>query len=229
MTSLNRAALERVAYALGPLRNELVFVGGQVAELLVTESGAAPMRTTDDVDAICEATTLSAYDRLADRLRALGFREDQTAGAPLCRWRLASDVLDVMPTEEDVLQFNNAWFEYAVRTAVPHALTNDITIRVATAPAFLATKWDAFRDRGGEDWYGSDDIEDIVRVVGGRPEVIDEIHDCDADVRDFLRHETQRFLEGSAIDVIAGAFPEAKDVPGLLRLVEARFRQIVER
>jgi hypothetical protein len=39
--SPNRAVLERIARRLGPLLDEVVFVGGQVAELLVTDSAAA--------------------------------------------------------------------------------------------------------------------------------------------------------------------------------------------
>lgn len=40
MNSPNRDALLRVARGLGALLDELVFVGGQVAELLITDPGA---------------------------------------------------------------------------------------------------------------------------------------------------------------------------------------------
>jgi hypothetical protein len=46
MNSPNREALVRVARALGPLTEELVFVGGQVGKLLVTDSGAVRVRPT---------------------------------------------------------------------------------------------------------------------------------------------------------------------------------------
>jgi predicted nucleotidyltransferase len=228
VTSPNRAALERIATALGQLRDEFILVGGQVAELLVTEPATTPMRTTEDVDAVCEVSTLSAYDRLAERLRALGFAEDRTRGAPLGRWRHGEDVLDVMPTEQSVLRFRNAWFRYAVRTSVSYQLSEDLTIRIASGPAFLATKWDAFGDRGRDDWYGSNDIEDIVRVVGGRPELLDEISKCDADARYYIVQHTRLFLDGPVLDVIAGAFPEARQMPRILGIVERRFRDIAE-
>jgi hypothetical protein len=57
MTSPNRPALVRIARALGPLRGEVVLVGGQVAELLVTDPAAVRVRPTDDVDVICEVAT----------------------------------------------------------------------------------------------------------------------------------------------------------------------------
>ena len=160
MTSPNRGALVRVARALGRLRGELVFTGGQVAELLVTDPASVRVRPTDDVDVICDATTVSAYDHLAERLRALGFREDRSPSAPLCRWRYGGDLLDVLPMEERVLGFKNTWYKYGILTAVPFLLESDLTITIVAAPAFLATKWEAFEDRGGGDTHGSDEGHD---------------------------------------------------------------------
>jgi hypothetical protein len=51
---------------------------------------------TQDVDAITEVRSLADYYRLADDLRAVGFVEDQTQGAPMCRWRAPGIILDVM-------------------------------------------------------------------------------------------------------------------------------------
>lgn len=47
-----------VASALHGLCNEIVFVGGSVAGLLLTDPVAEGIRATEDVDAIVEATTL---------------------------------------------------------------------------------------------------------------------------------------------------------------------------
>jgi predicted nucleotidyltransferase len=227
MTSPNRPALVRIARALGPLRGEVVLVGGQVAELLVTDPAAVRVRPTDDVDVICEVATASAYDHLSERLRDLGFRELMTPGAPLCRWRHGEDVLDVMAVEEKVHGLKGAWYPYGMRTALVHQLAEDLDMRILSAPAFLATKWEAFGDRGGGDLYASHDIEDIVTVVAGRPEVIDEIRGAEADVRQYLAHEASRFLSGGATpDIIAGTLPDARLVPGIIRTVERRFVEI---
>lgn len=50
--SLNRVRLVRTARVLKPLPGEFVFVGGQVAELLVTAAAAVRVRPTDDVDVV---------------------------------------------------------------------------------------------------------------------------------------------------------------------------------
>lgn len=42
----NLAKLELVAHALGPLREQLVFVGGCAVDLLLTDPAAAPARVT---------------------------------------------------------------------------------------------------------------------------------------------------------------------------------------
>jgi hypothetical protein len=85
----NVEMIEFVARALGELREDVVFLGGAVVALLITDPGAAPVRFTADVDVIVDLSSKVAYDRLAQRLRALGFREDASEGAPRSSTRSA--------------------------------------------------------------------------------------------------------------------------------------------
>jgi hypothetical protein len=229
MSSLNRDALTRVAGALGPITRELVFVGGRVAELLVTEAGTTRVRPTYDSDAVCEVATRAEYHRLGERLRGAGFREDQRPGAPTCRWRHGEDTLDVMPTNGDVLGFQNAWYHHAVRLATEFTVSAGVSIRVVPAPVFLATKWDAFNDRGAGDWYGSHDLEDVVMVVAGRRELLEELRATERDVRRYVAIQTRTLLNsGVAEDVLAGALPDARQVPGLIERVLRRLEAIAQ-
>jgi hypothetical protein len=83
----NTASLEIVAEHLGNvLREQLVFVGGAVAGLLITDPALPDIRPTQDVDVICSVVGRSDYYRLGAQLRERGFMEDQRSGAPLCRW-----------------------------------------------------------------------------------------------------------------------------------------------
>jgi hypothetical protein len=86
MTDPSLLRVATVARRLGELRDGVVFVGGAVLPLLLTDPAAGAPRPTDDVDLAVELTTLLEYHRLGDRLRALGFREDDAPGAPICRW-----------------------------------------------------------------------------------------------------------------------------------------------
>ncbi|QOY87654.1 hypothetical protein [Paludibaculum fermentans] len=57
MNDSNREQLVVAARLLRPLLGELVFVGGTVTGLLITDQTAAGPRTTFDVDAIAEITS----------------------------------------------------------------------------------------------------------------------------------------------------------------------------
>lgn len=76
----------------------------------VSDVAAPPMRVTRDVDAIVQVFSHSDYYQLSDRLRAKGFAEDTSDGAPICRWTVGSLILDVMPVDAKLLGFGNKWY-----------------------------------------------------------------------------------------------------------------------
>jgi len=148
MNDSNLDQLIAAARLLRPLLGELVFVGGAVAGLLVTDEAAADPRPTLDVDAIAEIASYAQYAAFGDRLRALGFLEDTREGAPLCRWAHRGIVLDVMPLDEKILGFTNRWYRTAMKSSVTQRLSSDLEIRIVTGPFFIATKLEAFKGRG---------------------------------------------------------------------------------
>lgn len=157
---------------LVPLLDQIVFVGGCAAGLLISDPGAAPIRPTIDVDAIVE---LASYPELIDienRLRQLGFEQPQVEGAPLCRWVHGDVVFDLMPVDSRILGFSNRWYRPALQNAVA-ADVGDHKIKLIAAPYFLGTKLEAFHGRGQFD-YRSCDLEDVVAVLDGRPEIVVE-------------------------------------------------------
>ena len=145
MRDPNLDQLIAAADALRPLLPELVFVGGCVTGLLVTDEAAGEPRGTIDVDAIAEITSYAEYAEFGDRLRSLGFSEDTSEGAPVCRWIQGETILDVMPLDENILGFSNRWYRSAMQSSVTHKLRDDLQIRIVTAPYFLATKLEAFQ------------------------------------------------------------------------------------
>lgn len=100
----NLAILQLVASKLEDLREEVVFVGGCVVGLLITDSKVPDVRTTLDVDCIVDVSTKANYYKIANKLRNLGFVEDKDL---ICRWRYDEMMLDVMPTNNDILGFSN--------------------------------------------------------------------------------------------------------------------------
>ncbi len=123
MVDPNRALFEAVVRLLRPVLDDLVFiVGGCTTGLSLTDPAAGGVRPTKDVDAIVEVTSYPKFAALAERLRALGLAEDTTPGAPLCRWRRAEMIVDVMPTDASVLGFSNQWYPAAIETGQVHAI-----------------------------------------------------------------------------------------------------------
>ena len=124
-----------------------------------------------------------------------GFVEDHRIGAPICRWVLGDLELDVMPCGEGVLGFSNRWYRAAIDNAQVCRLANGDCIRVISAPYFLACKLDAFRDRGQSDLFGSKDLEDLLIVLDGDPEIVTEIAACSLELQNFLREQFQMLLD----------------------------------
>ena len=182
----NIQILEMAVAYLGPLADDMVFLGGCATGLLLTDIAAPPIRVTQDVDVITEVASLADYHRLSGQLRKRGFKEDQSSDAPICRWVAAGVVLDVMPTRPEILGFGNEWYQPALDAAVGVELPSGKRIRMVTAPYFLATKLAAFIGRGKGDYVTSHDIEDIVAVLDGRPEIVNEVRQVNETLRKHL-------------------------------------------
>ena len=186
MAESNIELLTRIVEALGELRERFVFVGGCATALLITDPAAPPVRATHDVDAVVATVSLAEYHRLGDALRARGFSQTLAEGEPPYRWTFAGMKLDVMPTSEIVLGFSNRWYEPAMRTAATVQLQEGMDIRLVTPAYFVATKLEAFVDRGRGDYLESHDLEDVLSVVDGRPEIVDEIAKAEAQLRSYV-------------------------------------------
>ena len=76
----NRDILVRTARALGPLCERFVFTGGSIVELLITDKAGPPVRSTEDVDVIVEASTTGDYHELYPALANCGYSPDPGEG-----------------------------------------------------------------------------------------------------------------------------------------------------
>jgi hypothetical protein len=190
--------LATAARLLGELADEVVFVGGAATGLLLTDPAAPDVRPTLDVDVVVEVASRTAYYRFEERLREHGFLEAPEEEV-ICRWkhREGKIILDVMPTDEGILGFSNPWYLPAMR----HAQTVEVeglTLRVISAPFFLGTKVVAFNSpgrKGSGDFMASHDLEDLITVLDGRPEVVDEVRQAPEDLRTFLASTFAAWLD----------------------------------
>jgi predicted nucleotidyltransferase len=188
--------IETVARALGDdLLREVAFVGGCTTGLLITDEFIKEeVRYTDDVDLIINVVGHAQWIAFQDRLRDKGFRESMEDDV-ICRMRLGALKVDFMPDDDKILGFSNRWYEAALEGAQNHQLKDDLTIRLLTPPFFVATKLEAYLGRGNDDPLASHDLEDILNLVDGREELVAEIADAHADVRDYIAGQVSFLLD----------------------------------
>jgi hypothetical protein len=227
MANRNLELLTDAAQLLKPLLGDLVFVGGSTTALLITDEAAADVRPTFDVDAIVEITSYAEYIKFSERLRKLGFAEDTSEDAPVCRWRKGETKLDVMPLDEKILGFSNRWYRPAMDFATEYTLKPDLRIRVVTAPYFCATKFEAFKGRGKNDYLSSHDLEDLVAVVDGRPELLDELRSADKAVSSYVASEVRHLLRtGPFLDALPGYLLPDTASQSRISILRGRLEQI---
>ena len=161
-----------------------------------------------DVDAIVQVVSHADYYKFSGKLRAQGFEEDVSEGAPICRWTAENVILDVMPTDTRILGFGNKWYIPAMENSEVYQLSPSSQIRCVSAPYFLITKLEAFEGRGGGDYQMSHDMEDIVAVLDGRPEIVTEISQLGSTLSTELPKRFEILLaESRFIDAVSGHMP----------------------
>jgi predicted nucleotidyltransferase len=194
MANPNLELLSGIAHAMGPLCEQVVFVGGCATGLLISQPLVADARATEDVDAIVEVASLVGYHALAEQLSAQGFKQTMADNTPPFRWFWQGMQLDLVPLDERVLGFANRWYRPGFEAAVSAMLPTGLELRHLSAPYFVATKLEAFKDRGNNDVYLSHDFEDIVTVVDGREELQAELAGAPSEVRHFIAKHFQAVL-----------------------------------
>ncbi len=227
MANPNLQLLTDAAKLLQPILGELVFVGGCATALLITDSAAADVRPTFDVDAIAEITSYAAYAAFSERLRKLGFQEDAREGAPLCRWRQRTTTLDVMPLDEKILGFSNTWYRPAMDHAEERELEKGLKIRLVAPVYFCASKLEAFAGRGKNDFNASRDLEDLIAVVDGRAELVGEIQAAASDVRSYLAKEIKKLISIREFnDALPGHLPPDAASQDRVGMIISRLEEI---
>jgi len=222
MAEIPFAALKSVSEELKSLGLEHAFTGGSIVGLLLDQPALTPIRPTDDVDVIIEVISQRKYPTLEGRLREIGFENDIRPGAPLYRWSYRQLTVDLMPVAGEFLGLNTAWFDYALASAVDKSVSGGL-VRVVSPVGFLATKLAAFNDRGGDDCFGSHDLEDFISVIDGRRSIEDEVDSAPADVRSFISAEVSGLLQNrSFLESLPGHLPPDTGSQARLPLLRAR-------
>jgi len=71
------------------------------------------------------------------------------------------------------------------------------TVKILSAPYFIATKLEAFKGRGKNDGRTSSDFEDIIYVLENRKEIWKEMIEAKKELQDYLKFEFENLLKNS--------------------------------
>ncbi|MCK4344746.1 MAG: hypothetical protein KAX05_05610 [Bacteroidales bacterium] len=212
MPSTNIIMLQTVANGLEELKEDMVFVGGAVAELYADDPAASDIRPTLDVDCVIELSSRLEYAELEESLREKGFANDTSRGAPICRWIYNNVKVDVMPTDENILGFSNRWHEEGIENKITKTLPDGTEIFVFSPEYYLAAKFEAHKSRGGNDLRQSHDFEDIIYILENCPTILDDIGNANPTVKAYLKEECQSLLENDNLtEGIESALPYGSD------------------
>jgi hypothetical protein len=223
----NVKRLTAVARQLEDLLQNMVFAGGAVTELLITDPAYPDVRPTIDIDVIVEVISLTDYYRLQQHLREKGFQESMEDGV-ICRWKFREVLVDFMPTDERILGFSNRWYADAFRNARNFSI-EDLTFKLIRAPYFLGTKLEAFHSRGKNDYMVSHDMEDFIAVLDGRLEIVEEILAADEKIKNYLADHCTRLLENDEfLDTLPAHLPPDKASQQRVSIIEKRMKLIAE-
>jgi len=183
-TQINRLATRKIAQALGELNEQVVYVGGAVVSLYIDDPTAEDVRPTKDLDISLEIASLGALEALRTSLLQKGFYQSAEDDV-VCRFRYEDVKVDVMGTEPVGWAPANRWFAPGFKHRIPTEL-DDLTIYILPLPYYLASKLEAFYDRGITDPRTSHDFEDIVYLLNYTSDLKEQILASDYDLKQYL-------------------------------------------
>lgn len=75
----------------------------------------------------------------------------------------------------------------------------DVSIRLMSLPYFLASKMEAFFDRGIKDLYASHDLEDILYIFNYTANLVEQVLAADGEVIAYLKACAERMMSDAKI------------------------------
>jgi predicted nucleotidyltransferase len=221
----NKVRIGAVANLLGALRDKVVFVGGATISLYA-EKPVGEIRPTDDVDVIVEILNYAERIKVEEQLRAIGFKDVADSNV-VCRFQIDGIIVDIMPTNDPSIGFENIWYPDGFKQAVDYSIDERCTVKILSAPYFIATKMEAFKSRGKGNGRTSHDFEDIIFVLESRKSIWDEMKNADRPVKEYLVAEFQKLLQSPHIIEWIGCHVEKVSYPSTYFIIE-ELKKIVD-
>lgn len=222
--TINIAVVAEVAAALKDIKHHMVFVGGAVVSLYTDDPAADEIRPTQDIDMTLNVVNLSHWQRVQERLGALGFHPDPF-GHAICSYRYKDIPVDIMATEDGPLGPTNRWYKIGFNNLWT-ANAKDQEVKILSAPCYLATKFEAFNSRGS-DYRTSHDMEDIIYVLDNRMGIVEEIAKDDSRIAHFIQEQIQNITNRGMMQEVLVAHIHPLMLAERMSIVEEKIVQII--
>lgn len=186
---INLALVAQVAIGLKELKDKMVFIGGAVISLYTDDPSTDEIRPTSDIDMTINLANYAEWAKMQERLAELNFYPDPQ-GQSICSYKFQDIAIDIIPAEDSSIGVSNQWYKPGFKNLQKIQLENEgVEINILPAAYFLATKLEAFKDRGKNDFYGSHDFEDIIYLIDNRKTIVSDIQEADEEVKQFIKTE----------------------------------------
>jgi hypothetical protein len=222
--TINIAVVAEVAEALKDLKDQMVFVGGAVVSLYTDDVAADEIRPTADIDMTLNVVNLSNWLVLQEKLASLGFHPDPF-GHALCSYKFKNIPVDIMPAEDGPLGPANKWYKLGFDNLWT-VKAKEEDIKILPAPCYLATKFEAFKDRG-TDYRTSHDFEDIIYIIDNRTSIVEEVKNTLPEIRSYLQSQLLKLEKNISYDEILSAHIHPLIIADRAPIVKEKINQIV--
>jgi len=221
---INIAVVAEIAEALQEIKQNMVFVGGAVVSLYTDDPAADELRPTEDVDITLNIMNFAQWAKVQERLGQLGFYPDPF-GRAICSYKYKDIPVDIMSSEDGLMGPANRWYKVGFENLWT-AKAKDQEIKILSAPCYLATKFEAFNDRG-KDYRTSHDMEDIIYVLDNRINIVLEIEMDDSRVVFFIKEQLKAIVQRGMLQEVLMAHIHPLMLEERMPIVEEKITQIL--
>jgi len=222
---INIAVVAEIAEALKDIKQDMVFVGGAVISLYTDDPAADEIRPTQDVDMTINILNLGHWEEVQKKLSELGFQPDPF-GHAICSYKYNDIPVDIMATEDGPLGPSNRWYKVGFKN-LKNVKVKDQEIKILSAPCYLATKFEAFKNRGN-DYRTSHDIEDIIYVLDNRIDIVSEITEGEPSILLFIREQLQIIINKGILKEVLVSHIHPLMLDERIVIVEEKIEQILQ-
>lgn len=222
--TINIAVVAEVAQALKDLKDQVVFVGGAVVSLYADDPAADEIRPTADIDMTLNIVNLSNWVPIQEKLAQLGFYPD-VFGHAICSYKFKDIPVDIMPAEDGPLGPANKWYKLGFNDLWT-VKAKEEDIKILSAPCYLATKFEAFNNRG-TDYRTSHDFEDIIYIIDNRTSIVEEVSKALPEIKFFLQSQLLGLINNSNYDEILSAHIHPLIIADRAPIVKEKINQLV--